>query len=535
MNDLNILAPTAVLIFVIYIIVTDKTMSTTHAARRNCRISALISGLAFILSCTPQAQPDPEPSPVPEPEPEPVVNVEATVYTTLANQNQLLEESKVRLEAPGMETGHRITIDKNTRYQEIVGFGPALTGASCYNILKMSPEDRAALLEELFDTEKGLGISMVRVSIGSSDFSVNKDFTWCDEKGIENFSVPVEDALYLIPILKEVYKINPNLQILASPWTCPLWMKRMSVNDDSDFVYSGDPNVSSWAGGSLKPSCYDDYAKYFVLWIQAMQKEGFNIYGITVQNEPLNAGNTASVYMTWQEQRDFIKQSLGPAFAEAGLATKIICYDHNYNGYNYPINIFNDKEAAKYVAGSAWHDYNGTLADMDNIVTAAPDKEIYFTEASIGRWNYSFAGKLISDMSNIFMGTMERGCKGVTLWNLALDENNGPYRHHGCYTCYGAITISSTTHKVVERLSHYYDIAHCTKVVKNGAVRIGTRGNDITNLSCQAFMNPDGSYGVLLLNKSIKGESQTVVLDNGVHSIKCEVPLRSVVSVIWKD
>lgn len=500
-------------------------------------VVSLFSCAAIVLSCTPQIQPDSTPEAEPEntPEAEPPVIAEATFYTTLANQTKIFEESKVLLDSSNNGTGKRITIDKNTRYQEIVGFGPALTGASCYNILQMSQEDRTALLEELFDTEKGLGISLVRVSIGSSDFSVNEDFTWCDEKGIEHFAVPKEDELYLIPLLKEVYKINPNLQILASPWTCPLWMKRMSATDNSDFVYSGDPGRSSWSGGSLKPSCYDDYAKYFVMWIQAMQKEGFNIYGITVQNEPYNAYNTASVYMTWQEQRDFIKSALGPAFAEAGLATKIICYDHNYDGFKYPINIFNDKEAAKFVAGSAWHDYGGKLSDLDNVVAAAPDKEIYFTEASIGEWNYSFSGKLIADMGNIFMGTMERGCKGVTLWNLALDENNGPYRHHGCHTCYGAITISSTTHKVVERLSHYYDIAHCTKVVKNGAVRIGTIGNDVPNLFCQAFLNPDGSYGVLLLNKSIRGEEATIVLDNGIHSVTCQVPVYSVVSVIWKD
>lgn len=488
-----------------------------------CIFSAL-----FVLSCSPQDNP----GPVPDPKPDPVEKHEATLYTTLANQKQLFEKSTVSFGASGIEAENKITLDKSTRYQEMIGFGPALTGASCYNILQMSQEDRSALLKELFDPEEGLGISLVRVSIGSSDFSVNKDFTWCDEKGIEHFAMPEEDRDYLIPLLKEVYKVNSKLQIIGSPWTCPLWMKRVSVNDDSDFVQT-DKTMSQWAGGSLKPSCYSDYAEYFVKWIHAMQSEGFRIYAVTVQNEPYNRYNTASLYMTWQEQRDFVRDALGPAFVDAGLSTKIICYDHNYDGFNYPLNIYKDTEASKYISGAAWHDYGGKLSDIDEVVSQFPDKETYFTEASIGEWNYGFAGKLISDMQSIFMGTMERGCKGITLWNLALDEKNGPFRHHGCATCYGAITISSVDHKVIDRLSHYYDIGHCSKVIKPGAVRIATKGNEIRNLYCQAFLNPDGSYGVIFLNKMLTGEDLEVVLDDGEHSICCKVPSYSLVSVIW--
>ena len=154
-------------------------------------------------------------------------------------------------------------------------------------------------------------------------------------------------------------------------------MKRRSVTDGSDWY--------SWTSGSLRPAYYPDYARYFVKWIQAMQAEGIGIDAVTVQNEPLNHGNSMSLYMTWAEQRDFIKTALGPAFERGGTQTKILVFDHNYNydnqadQKNYPLRIYADPEASKYVAGSAWHNYGGSVTELDNIVRNAPDKEIYFT------------------------------------------------------------------------------------------------------------------------------------------------------------
>jgi glucosylceramidase len=297
----------------------------------------------------------------------------------------------------------------------------------------------------------------------------------------------------------------------------------------------------SWTGGVLKPSCYQDYAAYFVKWIQYMDGQGFDIYAVTPQNEPLNAGNSMSMLMYWDQERDFIKTALGPALAKAGLTTKILVFDHNYDydgkssQTDYPLNIYADSDASKYVAGSAWHNYGGSVSELDHIVKEAPDKEIYFTEASIGTWNYSFNGCLLDDMRDIFLGTLARECKGVTLWNLMLDDNKGPYTNASgsCTTCYGAVTVASSDYVSVDYLSQYYDIAHCSKVIRPGAVRIGTKGYSADGITYQVYKNTDGSYGVVVLNEN--STSQQLVFISESHSVSYLVPAKAIVSLRWKD
>ena len=272
-----------------------------------------------------------------------------------------------------------------------------------------------------------------------------------------------------------------------------------------------------------------------------MEQRGYPIYAVTLQNEPLNRGNSMSLYMSWQDQRDFIKQGIGPAFQKAGLTTKVLVFDHNYNYDNissqkdYPVHIFEDPEASAYVAGSAWHNYGGSPSVLDAVHAAWPDKEIYFTEASIGTWNYSFGNCLINDFRDIFMGTLGRYGKGVTLWNLMLDDKGRPNRPGGCTTCFGAVAISSSdySHKGITRNSHYYNVAHCSKVIKPGAVRLGTTGKGTDALSLQWYRNPDGSYAVLLLNEGSSDGIVNLVTDK--HSIACKVPPRAIQSVIWTD
>lgn len=268
-----------------------------------------------------------------------------------------------------------IRLNPAVKYQEMDGFGAAITGSSCYNLLQMAPEDRAALLRETFDPETGYGYSFIRVSIGASDFSLD-EYTYCDEPGIENFAMHEYDERDLYPILREILAINPDVKILASPWTCPQWMKVDNLKDLNPFP--------SWTSGQLNPAYYPDYATYFVKYLQAMEAEGFNIHSITIQNEPLNRGNSVSLYMTWQEQRDFIKNALGPALKKAGITTKIIVYDHNYDydihkpeNYDqaqYSVKIYQDAEAARYIDGAAYHAYGGEVEELDTIHAAFPDK-----------------------------------------------------------------------------------------------------------------------------------------------------------------
>ena len=275
----------------------------------------------------------------PEPETNPggqETGPHATVYTTtLAGKR--MAESTIRLGKP--DDVHSYTAELTGEvFQEVDGFGFAITHATCYNLLLMRAEDRQAFLEEVFSREKGIGSSLIRVCIGGSDFSMD-EFTWCDTPGMENFAVHPLDEEWFFPVLEQIFKINPDVKIIGSPWSCPRWMK---VADDMKSSYT------AWTGGRLNPKYYADYADYFVKWIKEMEGRGFPVYAVTLQNEPLNRGNSMSLYMSWQEQRDFIKQAVGPAFEKAGLKTKVLLFDHNYNFDNisdqkdYPVRILED-------------------------------------------------------------------------------------------------------------------------------------------------------------------------------------------------
>ena len=446
-------------------------------------------------------------------------------YVTTASRSRLFSSEELEFSHPASMSPYIVRIDPSTTWQTVDGFGAAITGATSYNLMQMTQEARTAFLKEMFDPRTGIGSSLIRVPIGSSDFPARgsvAEYTWCDSEGIENFAPHEEDLTYLIPVLKEIYAINPDVKIIGSPWSAPLWMKE----------------YSSWTSASLKTECYQDYAQYFVKWIQYMESQGFDIYAITPQNEPLNRGNSMSMYMGWQQQRDFIKQALGPAFRDAGIDTKILVFDHNFNYDNiadqigYPLHIYEDPDASQYVAGSAWHSYGGNVSELDQIIYEYPDKEIYFTEASIGAWNYTFENCLVNDFETIFIGTLSRMGKGVTLWNLLLDDKGGPYGSAGaCTTCYGAVDISSSDYRTLTYRTHYYNIAHASKVIMPGAVRIGTEGFELDGLDYLAFRNPDGSIGVIIVNKNTG--AQTLTFNTDEYSVNYEVPGRSLVSLSW--
>ena len=480
------------------------------------RILFLIGGLtAALFSC--QAAPGENEDTPPAP---PAESAKAQVYTTSV-AGARMEPSQITLEKPEDVNFYKVTLN-GERYQSVDGFGLAVTQASCYNLLLMNEADRRAFLEEVFSREKGIGSSLIRVCIGGSDFSLD-EFTWCDTPGMEHFAVHPLDQEYLFPILDEIYRINPDVKIIASPWSCPRWMKMAESGGSYD----------AWTGGRLNPEYYEDYAQYFVKWIQAMENRGYRISSVTLQNEPLHRGNSMSLYMPWQDQRDFLNV-VGPAFKKAGIQAGILVYDHNYDVTDYALNLLKDESLSPYIQGSAWHNYLGQVNALDKIHTGAPDKDIYFTEASIGNWNYEFNRCLLSDFRDIFLGTLSRYGKGVTLWNLMLDSEHKPFRPGGCDTCWGGVTISAKDHslKGITRNSHYYDIAQCSKVLQPGAVRLGTSGYTTLGLTYLWFCNPDGSQAVLLLNENSEPQLVNLVAD-GV-SVSCKVPAKAIQSVLWK-
>ncbi|MDR0763922.1 MAG: glucosylceramidase [Bacteroidales bacterium] len=449
-------------------------------------------------------------------------------YTSTASRSMSFNKAGVDFSTVSNMSPNTIKIHPDTKYQTIDGFGAAITGSSCYNLMRMNVADRAAFMKEIFDTVDGLGLSYVRVSIGCSDFSLS-EYTCCDQKGIENFALTSEELNYVIPILKEAFAYNPNIKVVGSPWTCPLWMK---VSEKG-----GSTPYNSWTGGHLGTAYYQDYATYFVKWIRAFEAQCVPIYAITIQNEPLNGGNSASLLMEWDEQRDFIKDALGPKLQQAGLHTKVFVFDHNFNydgvgsQQDYPIRIYNDADAAQYVTGAAYHHYGGDRSELTDIHSQRPDKELIFSEGSIGTWNDG------RNLANVFTREVEEGidlvakwCKAVIVWNLMLDMSGAPNRPGGCTTCFGVVDIS-TDYKAITRNSHYYEIGHLSKVMKAGAVRIKADGYSPAGLIYQAVKNPDGSYGMVILNKSSAEINFTV--EDDAHSFSYSVPSKAAVSLRW--
>ncbi|MDR2466252.1 MAG: glucosylceramidase [Prevotellaceae bacterium] len=457
---------------------------------------------------------------------------DVVVYLTSSDRTADFAKKSVNFSDKPNMSPTTVTLDPSVRHQTMDGFGAALTGSSCYNLLRMTPADRTKFLKETFsDADGSAGFSYIRVAIGCSDFSLS-EYSCCDLKGIENFALQNEELNYVIPVLKEILAINPELKILGSPWTCPKWMKVNNLADRRPH--------DSWTSGHLNPDLRGDYAEYFVRWIKAMKAEGILIHAVTPQNEPLNRGNSASLFMGWDEQRDFVRDALGPAVRDAGLKTKIYAFDHNYNYDNmpeqvdYPVKIYNDPDAAAFLAGAAYHNYGGDKAELDDIRRKRPDKELIFTETSIGTWNdgRNLAARLTEDMRETGLGTVNGGCRAVIVWNLMLDSERGPNRAGGCQTCYGAADISRNDYKSISRNSHYYVIAHLASVVKPGAARIGASGYSAAGITYSAFENTDGTYAFVLLNET--EENKRITLSDGTHHFAFDVPRKSVASYRWK-
>lgn len=414
-----------------------------------------------------------------------------------------------------------ITLNPTDQRQEIDGFGFAITGSAAYNLLKMTPAARKALLTQIFSRQHGYGCSYVRVPIGCSDFSLS-DYTCCDTPGIENFALTSEETQYIIPVMKEILAINPDVKVMSAPWTAPRWMK----------------TNGNWTSGNLRTEYYQDYATYFVKWIQAFQNNGIQIYGVTPQNEPLNHGNSASMFMGWNEARDFIKQALGPKFREAGLATKIYVFDHNYNYDNlseqqsYPTKIYADADASQYIAGAAYHNYGGNASEMTNVHNANPDKELIFTEWTAGTWSWPGVGinAVNTDAKALIFDVVKNWGRGAMVWNLMLDSDRGPYRPGGCSTGNGAIDISKSDYSTLTYNSFYYVMCIAAAAVSDGAHYIAADGG-ADGIEFAAFRNNDGGYGLVVMNTS--GSERRLRVSDRTNRFVVTIPAHSLASYRW--
>ena len=440
------------------------------------------------------------------------------VWLTTADRSSLFAEQSKHLAIMkgGPNVGEIITINPAQRFQQMQGFGYALTGGSAELLMKMSPPARAKLLKELFGNgANGIGVSYLRVSVGASDMN-SKVFTYDDmppeqtDATLAHFSLG-PDLDDVVPVLQEILAIDPKITILASPWSAPSWMKS---NDKPK-------------GGSLKPEWYGAYAQYFVRYLQAMAAKGIRVNALTIQNEPLNPKNTPSMVMTSPEEGAFLADALGPALRKAGLQTDVILYDHNCDEPGYPLDILANANAAQYAKGSGFHLYGGSIDAMTKVHDAYPKKDLYFTEQMTTQER---PGPLLiaEPTSRLMVGAPRNWSRNVLLWNLAADPHDGPHTGDGgCPVCQGAMTLDGDT---VTRNLAFYTVAHSSMFVRPGSVRVAS--TEDTALPNVAYVTPDRRTVLVVANPGTAAHDFRVV--EGGRSFTAALAPGDVATYVWK-
>ncbi len=447
-------------------------------------------------------------------------------WITTADLRQKLSPGPALTLQVGDETGEaRIVIDTTTTYQTMLGMGASLEHSTCANLWRLSPEKRAAVVESLVSPQEGIGMSTMRICIGTPDFTGEPWYTYNDmppgekDPDLKHFSIE-KDRAYILPVLKLAREKNPDLLFYASPWSPPGWMK------------TGDDHI----GGHLYPRYYSVYARYFVKFLQAYREEGLAVHAVTVQNEPgVNKRDDVRSWWypscqwslvededTWwpvdrtimgHPERDFIRDHLGPAFEAAGLDTEIWCFDHNFNNATYPRNILKDPAAAKYVDGVAFHPYVGEPQSMGELAREFPEKPVYITEGSV--YGIPGAREIIAFLRN--------GAAMYNAWVTMIDStgepNNGPFE--ATDTC---IVLDADTLEVRYNFD-YYMYGQFMKFIQRGAVRLdsGAAAGEIDHI---AFRNPDGMIVLVVVNHS--EAARDIAVSESSRVFRANLPAQSV-------
>lgn len=412
---------------------------------------------------------------------------------TTKDRSSLLEFSEGLLSFSDNAPGGKncaIIVDERQSFQQIEGFGFAMTGGSAGHLMSMDKESRTRLLNQLFGRKSSeAGINYIRLTIGASDmnafvFSYDDIPTGETDFALKHFNLS-QDLNDVIPVMKEVLSIAPDIKIMASPWSAPVWMKE-----------GGDVR-----GGKLRKDCYGVYADYMVKYVQEMGKQGIRIDALTVQNEPLNNRNTPSMPWSPQDQAEFVGQHLGPKLQAAGLDTKIIIFDHNCDRPDYPLTTLLDKDADRYVSGIAYHHYMGDMSAMGHTHMARPDKDIYFTEQMTTERPGSPEINIAPSVKRLIVDVMRNWSRNSILWNLANNSMNDPHTDNGgCSMCQGAITIDNG--KLTSLNIAYYVIAHISQFVPDGSVRIFSTGEDDPAISMSEDEQNPGVFRSVYISSS---------------------------------
>lgn len=440
-------------------------------------------------------------------------------WLTTGDQAKLMARGPDARFGRGKPAATVIEIDPATRFQEMQGFGASITDASAYLIQqRMNPAQREGLLRELFGRNPGLGMSFTRLTIGASDFS-QTHYSFNDmprgesDPDLTRFSIEPHRASVL-PTVQRALAINPQLKVMASPWSAPGWMK----------------SSDSLVKGSLKPESYDAFARYLGRYVGAMEKEGVPLFALTLQNEPhFEPDDYPGMRVDPASRAAFIGGHLGPLLAREHPGTTVIDWDHNWDEPDSPATVLKDPAAARYVSGVAWHCYAGNVAVQAQVHAQFPDKDTWFTECSGGRWAQDWAKNLMFFTRTLLIDTTRGWARGVLLWNLALDENDGPHLG-GCKDCRGVVTIDSRTGEVTRNVE-YYALAHASRFVLPGARRVQS-SEGAGELSNVAFRNTDGSLALIVANGAQAAQTFSVRIAG--QSFRYTLPGLSVATFAWK-
>ncbi len=404
-----------------------------------------------------------------------------------------------------------INVDEHTEYQQMDGFGAALTDTSAWLIAqKLAPAARAALMTALFSPGLGIGVDWLRIPMGSSDFTHDHYYSYDDNGGVAdplltNFSI-AHDLPYIVPLLKQALRLNPAIKFDANPWSPPAWMKS---------------NHSLVGGGTLLSRYYGTLAAYFVKFLQAYQAEGLNMYAVQPQNEPLAETTYPSMIWNASDEARFIADYLGPALVAANLDSRILGYDHNWSRPAYPSTLLGNASAAAYLAGTAWHSYAGEPRAMTAVHDRYPAKDVYETESSVAH------------PADLFINAARNWSKTGVMWNIALDRQGGPLpRNPACRGCIGLATINQATGSYTFT-NYYYEVGQFSKFVQPGAYRIASTSFGPSSIEDAAFENPNGAKVVVVYNGADNARAFNLLSDGA--SISYALPTGAVATFTWND
>jgi glucosylceramidase len=435
---------------------------------------------------------------------------EISVWTTDENQRCARGAALSWQNASGSSAA-AIVVNPDKKFQPILGFGAAFTDAACFTFNRLDPAAREKLFHQMFSPSE-MGLNVCRTCIGASDYSV-KAYSFDEgdpDPDLQRFSIDYDRA-YILPMLREARKANPDLFLFSTPWSPPGWMK----------------SNNSMLGGNMQRKHMSAYANYFVKFLQGYEAEGVPIQAISVQNEVDTDQDGRMPACSWPQEyeADFVRQQLGPAFERAGVKTKIWIIDHNYNLWGRAMGELETEGVRKYTNAIAWHGYVGKVEWINRVQNAYPDVEMYWTEGGPDFTEPDYMTGC-AKWSATFTGVLRNCCRSITAWNLALDEVGKP--NIGPFNCGGLVSIHSQT-KEVAYCGQYWAFAHYSKFIKRGAHRIDsqTNGGDILHA---AFENPDGQHVVVLTNA---GPASSCVLKVGGSTANVSLNQHSVTTLVW--